>query len=116
MTFTAIDIFDQIELYIHFEQSVNITINKSAVNLIICYAYKEMDMLPYSSHCLTISAMATEIRCQKKLGSFDEILCLISSGALKVEVSTCAETLYQKMIKYAYFSGNPTDSNDWHAV
>ena len=81
------------------------TIDKDAVNLIICCAYKEKDLLLHSSHCITISAMAIEIRCKKQLESFDDIFYLISPAELKEEVSKCSETLYSKVMKYDYFIG-----------
>ena len=100
----AIDIIDRIELFTHLQSSLQININKDAINLIICYAYKETDMLSYSSHCITISAMATEIRCKKQLDSFDEILGSISPDSLKEKVSKCSELLFQKMRKFSYFA------------
>jgi hypothetical protein len=112
VSFAAIDIIDRIELFAHLQSSLLENINKDAINLIICYAYKEADMLSYSSHCITVSAMATEIRCKKQLDSFDDILRSISPASLREEVSRCAEMLLEKMKKFSYFACSPaTGSN-----
>ena len=79
--------------------------NQDAVNLIVCFAYKERDLLVHSSHCITVAAMAVEIRCKKHLSSFDEVFQMISPPSLKEEVSKCADVLYQKMMELDYFSG-----------
>jgi hypothetical protein len=102
---SAIDISDTIELFVHLQKHLDVILNKDAVGLIICFAYKEIDMLVYSSHCITVAAIATEIRFRKKLESFDGVLGLISPEALKIEVSNCAEMLYRKMRGINLFSG-----------
>ena len=108
----AIDIIDRIELFTHLQNSLQENINKDAINLMICYAYKETDMLSYSSHCITVSAIAAEIRIKKQLDSFDDILYLISPASLKEEVSKCAEMLFERMGKFSYFAcSSATGSN-----
>jgi hypothetical protein len=91
-------------------------LNKNIVNLIICYAYKERDLLVYSSHCITISAIATEIRYRRHLDSFSEIFSMISSDTMKAGVSECAEALYQKMKTIPYFSEQADAVSSDHSI
>lgn len=78
--------------------------NKEFVALVVCFAYKERDLLAFSSPCITISALAIDIRCRKGLKSFDEILCKISSPGFKQQAIECSWILYDRVMALPFFS------------
>ena len=100
--FTAIDILDRTDTYKHL-QSLSM-VAEGPVKFIICFCYNEPDMLPYSSHCLAISALATAVRYKTRSASFDGIFCLLSvMDDMEDAVSSCAEAMYSKMRMFPHF-------------
>ena len=85
----------------YLQKTPDVEINRSFVDLMICFAYNDNEFLGYSSHCITISALAVDIRTRKGFKSFDVIMTQsgLSSSALNEEVSKCSEILYDKVLK-----------------
>ncbi len=79
-------------------------INRGFVDLIICFAYNENDLLVYSSPCITIAALAIDIRFRRGGASFDDILRMVSLSSLKEEVLECSKILHDKLKNMKYFS------------
>lgn len=104
----AQDIVDRVDIVSNNLPAMNtdmkMKMNKEFVALIVCFAYKERDLLIYSSPCITIAALAIDTLYRKDLKSFDDILCKISSPVFRQEVSKCSRILYDKVMSLPFFS------------
>jgi len=83
---------------------------KKSVDFIICFAYSEPDLQPYSSYCLSISAIANAVRYFTKSDSFYGVFFLLSlTNSEMTGVTECSDILYEKLKQFKRFQDNASD-------
>lgn len=74
------------------------------VKFIMCFAYDNQDLLPYSSYCIAISSVAVAVRYRATSDSFEGVFGLLSfvKPDEMMEIRKCSEALYQKLGIYSH--------------
>ena len=90
----------------YFHESFLQMIPRDSVDFIICFAYKEYDLLSYSSHCIALSSIAAAVRYSTRSDSFFGVFFLMSLSEninSQLDIVKCSEIIYQKLKKFNYY-------------
>lgn len=90
-----------------FNEIISHMISIDSVNFIICFAYSDYDLLPYSSYCIAISSIAADMRHSTKSDSFYGVFFLLNMAEdVYDDIAECSELIYQKLKAFPHYSGN----------
>ena len=101
--FTALNLVEKLVQSQYFQETFQCMIPKDSVNFIICFAYNEYDLNPYSSHCIALSCIAAAVRYKTRSDSFFGVFYLMSLSETTVDIVKCSEIIYQKLRMFPYY-------------
>lgn len=82
---------------IEIDDKIYTLVSDEAIYTILCFGHSDWELLPFSTHCLTLSSIATALRLKAVADSFDGIIeALTSDEAMRAEISKCLLVMFDR--------------------